>query len=110
MADIKLKQGEAKTVTLTVTDGFGRKVDLTGATLFLGVKRNKKDASYLFFKDHEDFDTVAAGWGQAGVLLSSEDTSQPSGRLTGELKVTFPNLEVVKSDDFWITIEEAVTS
>ena len=38
MANFVIKQGEAKTLTLTVTDQNGEAVDLTGATLALEVK------------------------------------------------------------------------
>jgi hypothetical protein len=110
MANIKIKQGEAKTLTLTVTDEYSRKVDLTGAALFLGIKRNKADTSYLISKEHDDFELAGVAQGQVTVLLSADDTDQSIGRLTGELKVTFLSLEIVKSDDFYLIIEEAVTS
>ena len=36
---ISLKQGEAKTVTITMKNSAGQAVDLTGCTLFFGMKK-----------------------------------------------------------------------
>jgi hypothetical protein len=110
MADIKLKQGEAKPLNLTVTDEHGRAVDLTGATLFLGVKRHKEDEDYLISKANNVFNVESAALGKVSVPLSAEDTYHAPGRLVGELKVTFHNLEILKSNEINIVIEKSVIS
>lgn len=108
---ITVNQGEAKNLTLTVTDN-GAAVDLTTATLFLGVKRQKSDAAYIFSKDDEDFDKGQASAGVVRVFLSGADTAQTPGPYVGELKVSWPGnpARVDKSSNLVLIIEEAVTA
>lgn len=112
MLSCTIKQGEAKKLTLTVTDETGAAVDLTGCTLFLAVKRQKGDVDYAFTKDHGDFDLSQGVQGIASVFLADSDTQQSPGPYIGELKVTFPGappLTIEKSMDLALTIERAVT-
>ena len=109
---ITLKQGEAKLLTLTVTDGSGAAVNLNGCTLFLAVKRPKGE-DYVFSKNHGDFNLSQAEQGVVSVFLGDTDTSQTPGPYVGELKVTFPGAApatVEKSGDLTLTIERAVTA
>jgi len=87
---IQLKQGEAKTITLTVTRAYGQVVDLTGATLFLGVKRHKKDTAYIFSKVDADFDKTQQVLGIVTVNLSATDTTQAEADYHGELECSWP--------------------
>jgi hypothetical protein len=107
---VTIKQGEAKTLKLTVTED-GAVVNLTGATLFLGVKKTKADAAYAFSKDDADFGKGQADTGLIKVFLSGTDTAQPPGPYVGELKVTYPGspATIEKSTDLMLIIEEAVT-
>ena len=108
---ISLKQGESKEVNFSVrVKATLVPVDLSGSILFLGVKRSKSDASYLFSKSHSDFTVTDAPNGIVSVLFSESDTNQTPGLLIGELKVVFVSTNVEKSDDLWINIEQAVTS
>jgi hypothetical protein len=109
---ITLKQGEAKLLTLTVADESGAAVNLTGCTLFLGVKRPKGE-DYVFSKNHSDFDLSQVAQGIVSVFLGNTDTTQTPGPYVGELKVIFPGaapVTVEKSVDLALTIERAVTS
>lgn len=107
---ISLKQGESKEVNFTIkVKSTLAPVDLTGATVFLGVKHSKSDSSYLFSKSHSDFTITTPSSGVISVLFSEEDTNQTPGLLVGELKVVFISTNVEKSDDLWINIEQAVT-
>lgn len=109
---ITLKQGEAKLLTLTVTDESGAAVNLSGCTLFLGVKRPKGE-DYAFSKDHGAFNLNQAGQGIVSVFLGNTDTTQTPGPYVGELKVIFPGaapVTVEKSGDLALTIERAVTA
>jgi hypothetical protein len=109
---ITLKQGEAKLLALTVTDGSGAAVNLDGCTLFLGVKKPKGE-DYAFSKDHSDFNLSQAGQGIVSVFLGDTDTQQTPGPYVGELKVIFPGAApntVEKSGDLALTIERAVTA
>jgi hypothetical protein len=113
MAKVTLKQGEAKRFTLTVTDGNGAAVDLTGCSLFLAAKRHKQDAEYAFSKEHSSFDVNQAGQGIVSVFVTGADTNQVPGLYVGELKVTFPGAPpatVEKSGDLIFSIEESVTA
>jgi hypothetical protein len=109
---ITLKQGEAKLLTLTVTDASGAAVNLSECTLFLGVKR-PKGGDYAFSKDHSDFNLSQTGQGIVSVFLGDTDTNQTPGPYVGELKVIFPGATpntVEKSGDLALTIERAVTA
>ena len=105
---VTLKQGEAKPLTLTVTEE-GQAVDLTSATLFLGVKRYKSDAAYTFSKSDADFDKSQAAQGIVSVFLTASETNQEPGTYVGELKASFPGSVVDKSVDWLVLIEPAVT-
>ena len=58
-----VKQGEAKTITFTVKDALGTGVDLSGAALLLGVKKDKSEADYTFAKADQEFDKSQAASG-----------------------------------------------
>jgi hypothetical protein len=109
---ITLKQGEAKNLTLTVTDDRGEAVDLSGCTFFLGVKR-PRGGDFAFSKDHSAFNLGQAARGIISVFLGEADTDQDPGPYVAELKVTFPGTPaatVEKSNDLALTIERAVTA
>ena len=113
MLNCTIKQGEAKNLTLSVTDENGGAVDLTGCTLLLAVKRHKGDEDYAFAKEHAAFDLSQAAQGIVSVFLADTDTQQTPGPYMGELKVTFPGeppVTVEKSVDLALTIERAVTA
>jgi hypothetical protein len=112
MSEIVLKQGEAKTLTITVKDNEGAAVDLSTATLFLGVKKSRSDAAYTFSKDDVDFDKSQAANGLVSVNLTATDTDQEAAKYLGELKCSWtgPPAVIDKSADFYIQIKEAVTS
>ena len=63
MEKMVIKQGEAKTVTFTVKDALGSGVDLSGAALFLAVKKDKSEAEYTFSKADPEFDKSQAANG-----------------------------------------------
>ena len=109
---LKLKQGEAKTVIFTVTDSDGVAVDLSEATLLLGVKKAKSDTAYTFSKEDAAFVKSRADEGIVSVDLSAADTNQTEGTYIGELKCswTSPTATVEKSEDFYFQIKRAVTA
>ena len=84
-----VKQGEAKTLTLTVTDEYGAAVDVSEATLHLGVKLNKNQADYAIEKQNSDFDKSAGAQGIVTVFLDATDTNITPGAYVGELEVTW---------------------
>jgi hypothetical protein len=110
MEKMVIKQGEAKTVTFTVKDAVGTGVDLSGADLLLGVKKDKSEAEYTFSKDDLDFDKSQAANGIVSVNLSAEDTDQPEATYIGELKFAWAESVIKKSEDFFVQIKRAVTA
>ena len=111
MADIpEIKQGEAKALTITVVDGNAVVVNLSAATLFLGVKRKKSDAAYKFSKEDADFDKAQAAVGIVAVNLTETDTDQSPGNYVGEIMCTWtgPPEVIEKSADFYLHIVQAV--
>jgi hypothetical protein len=112
MAKLILKQGEAKTIRMTVKDSSGAPVDLSEATLFLGVKKAKTDDQYAFSKEDAAFDKSRAAEGIVSLSLAAADTNQAEATYIGELRCSWPGPpEVVdKSTDFFIQIRQAVTT
>ena len=109
---IKLKQGEAKILTLAVKGRYGAVVDLSGATLFLGVKRKKTVTAYIFSKVDADFDKTDAALGIVTVYFSATDTMQTEDDYFGELKCSWsgsPEM-IEKSADFIISIKKSITT
>lgn len=110
MEKLVIKQGEAKTVTFTVKDDLGNGVDLSGATLLLGVKKDKSDADYIFSKDDQEFDHSQAANGIVSVNLTATDTNQPEATYIGELRCAWDGPVIKKSEDFFLQINRAVTA
>jgi hypothetical protein len=111
MNKIILKQGEAKSFQITVKDADGVAVDLSTATLLLGVKKDKSDAGYTFAKEDAAFDKAQAAQGIVSVDLTDTDTDQAEGIYVGELNCSWtgPPEVIDKSADFFIQIKQAVT-
>lgn len=107
MADVTLKQREAKTIRFTVTDD-GAAVNLSTTTLRFLMKHAKSETSYLVSKVDGDFDKSQAAVGIVTVPLSSTDLNQEDGRYIGELVITFGVSNLDRSADIDIKIEEAV--
>jgi hypothetical protein len=105
-----IKQGEAKTITFTVKDAQGTGVNLTGATLLLGVKKDKSEADYTLAKADADFDKSQAANGVVAVNLSAADTTQPEATYIGELRCAWAGPVIKKSEDFYLQIKGAVTA
>ena len=110
MEKMVIKQGEAKTITFTVKDALGSGVDLSGAALLLGVKKDKSDTEYTFAKDDQDFDKSQAAEGVVSVNLSADDTDQPEATYIGELRLSWTGPVIKKSEDFFLQVKRAVTA
>ena len=110
MEKMVVKQGEAKTITFTVKDALGTGVDLSGAALLLGVKKDKAEADYTFAKADQEFDKSQAANGIVSVNLSATDTNQPEATYIGELQCAWAGQVIKKSEDFFLQIKRAVTA
>ncbi len=109
MAAISFKQGEARALNFTVSEG-GEPKDLSGASLAFIVKRRKSEAEVVISKADADFDKSKETAGVVSVFLTPEETGQGPGTYVGELTITFPGTPAVieKSLDLTMAIEEAV--
>jgi len=109
MTQLNFKQGEAKTVTFTVNDG-GSTVDLSGCTVFFGVKSVKTNVAYIFSHDDGDFDKTNEDTGIVTLFITAANTNQTPGTYYGELRITFPGspAPIDKSQDINVVIEQAV--
>lgn len=106
---VAFKQKEAKILTLTVTEN-GNPVNLAGAELFLGVKKNKSDASYVFSKADADFNKAQAASGIVTVFLTNTDLDQEAGPYVAELRVSYLDGTIDKSTDLILIINKAITA
>jgi hypothetical protein len=105
-----VKQGEAKTLTLTVTDEYGAAVDVSEATLHLGIKLNKNQADYAIEKQDGDFNKTAGAQGIVTVFLDALDTDLAPGIYVGELEATWdasPDI-IEKTADFELKVIKSV--
>jgi hypothetical protein len=85
---ITLTQGEAKPLEFVISDEHGNEEDVSGATLSLGVKADKRKTAYAITKDNDDFTVSGSDDGVdciATVNLSSTDTYLTPGKYYGEL-------------------------
>jgi hypothetical protein len=111
MSNIIFKQGESKTINITVKDSLNVAVNLSGATLTLGVKASKNDTSYAITKDDTAFNKDLAASGIVSVPLTATDTNIAEGDYIGELKCSWASGATInKSTDFLLQIKKAITS
>ena len=106
---LTIKQGEAKTITFTVKDAAGVAVNLSAATLTLGVKKAKADTTYALTKADAAFGKSLTASGIVTVVLAEADTDLDEGTYIGELKCSWTGGATInKSADFYIQIKAAV--
>lgn len=108
MAELTMKQGEGKTLVFTVTDENDVAVDISTASCTFTLKRAKTSSNIIVQKGHADINLGSAASGIAKVTLTEDDTDVTAGLYYGELKVWFTASSVEKSDDLFLTIEQAV--
>lgn len=105
---ISIKQGEAKTISFTLTDSDGDAIDVSGATMSFGVKEQKSDDDYIIEKSSDDFDTSKASNGIVFLSLSSTDTDVEPESYVAELRAEIDSTSIYKSDDIDFIVEESV--
>jgi len=93
-----------------VKEALGAGVDLSGADLLLGVKKDKSEADYTFAKADEEFDKSHEANGIVSVNLSATDTNEPEATHIGELKCAWAGPVIKKSEDFFLQVKRAVTA
>ena len=108
-ADFTMKIGEGKWLTFTITRN-GEILDLSSATLKLGVKESYDDTSYLIEKDTADFDVSQAALGIVAANITATDSAALSaGNYLLELRtIITADTDVDKSDTYILRIERSV--
>ena len=103
----RLIKGEQKILKFTLTDKDTKlPVVLTGCTLEF--KAIMQDSSIkLIVKADTDFDKTQAALGIVKITLLSTDLDTV-GKYDCQLKITFPNLEIDKSEQFNIYVDESL--
>ena len=100
-----IKQGEAKTVTITYDSGA---LDVSSGT-FTFTLRTTKDTSDLFTVADASFDKTNGASGIVTFPISATDSNQTEGFYTGEIKMVLTASNIDKSEDIAVTIEKATT-
>ncbi|MEM4720591.1 MAG: hypothetical protein QXT73_00840 [Candidatus Methanomethylicaceae archaeon] len=95
-------------MVFTITAG-GILQDLRECELFWGVKKSKEDVNYVILKGDTEFNKAAADKGKVSIFLSETDLDLPAGLYVGELRATFNDGTISKSQDVIIEIDAAVT-
>jgi phosphopantothenoylcysteine synthetase/decarboxylase len=110
MANLNWKQGESKPVTLTARINNAR-IDLTGATLTLVIKKDRSSSTVISTISDSDFDKTNQTNGEVIFHWDSSDLDLSTGQYWAELKVVFPGTPdtISKSDYATIHVDTAVT-
>jgi hypothetical protein len=103
MADLDLKVGEEKTITITYADSL----DVSGATLSFAAKRDLDDDNAIFTKVDGDFDKTNAGTGIVTFPMDDTDVTEPM-TLVGECTATFSGTSKDKTEHITIWVKKAV--
>ena len=103
MADLDLKVGEEKTVTITYADSL----DVSGATLSFAAKRDLDDDDAVFTKDNADFNVDNAGIGIVTFEMDDTDVTEAM-TLVGECTATFSDSSKDKTEHITIWVKKAV--
>ena len=111
MADLELKQGEAKTIQFTVTDSSGDAVDVSAATSAFFVKKRKSDTAALISKysTATDFTVTSATAGIISCVLNATNTDQTPGKYVSELTLAWSATNIDKSTNLSVSITQKVS-
>jgi len=107
MTSLIMKQGEAKTITFTVTDSDAAAVDCSSTTCSFQVVLTK-GATPVITKADGDFDKTDAATGILTIDISDTESDITSQFYIGELGITFTASNIDKSEDIKFIIDEAV--
>ena len=104
---VYLKQGEAKSLRFNI-EKADKCISVIDASISFMVKELKSDQAHLISKHTEDFDLSEAANGVIVLPLSKTDTDLEPASYVSELKVTFDENSIVKSEDIEFIVEESV--
>lgn len=106
MASITMKQGEAKTITFTVTDSTGTAVDCSSTTLSFKVV-DTHSGTEIFSKADADFDKTDATTGIITINVTATNSDVTARYYISELKIIFSGTNIDKSIDIDFIIDPA---
>ncbi|MBI9086816.1 MAG: BppU family phage baseplate upper protein [Desulfobacterales bacterium] len=107
VSQIKIKQGEARTLAFTITRNSAS-LSLEGTTLEFVVKENKNDTDYIIQKVNADFGIIQADEGIVTLSLTAEDTQITPDVYVAELRIALVDDSIVKTEDIDFIIERSV--
>jgi hypothetical protein len=105
---VEVKEGEAKTLKVTVTQDDSA-LDVSTATFSFAVKKRYTDATPVISKTNSDFVTTDAASGIIKIPLSSTDLAIQPFSYLADIKITFTASSIVKSQTFILEVKRAVT-
>lgn len=109
MAEIKVKQAEAKNLRLYLTSKTDKTpIDLSTATLTFTVAKRGATPETLFTVTDSEIDKSGAVSGVIFVPLSSTNLNQTPGKYVAELKIYFSADNIDKSDNIDFIVERAI--
>ena len=103
MADLDMKVGEEKLITITYADSL----DVSGATLSFAAKRDLDDSAAVFTKADGDFDKSNASSGIVTFWTDDTDVTEPM-TLVGECTAAFSGTSKDKTEHITIWVKKAV--
>jgi len=92
---LEVYRGETKTLNLTVKDGAGNLVDLTGSTLYFTVKKREAERDCVIQKISSDTAQIEiaspATRGTAEIFLYPSDTNIDPGKYRFDIWIVLPS-------------------
>jgi hypothetical protein len=107
MLEVTVYRGEVKPITIVVVNEVGRLVDLSGATLFLALKRHGDDSTSTILKHHAEFSMGAAVSGSISFTLSRADSAKLPGKMVGQIRAIISG-KTIFSNPFILNLESSV--
>jgi len=107
MTSLIMKQGEAKTITFTVTDSDAAAVDCSSTTCSFIVAK-KKGGTAIISKADGDFDKTSAATGVLTITISGTESNIDDSDYLSELKITFTSSNIDKSEDIVFNIKKSI--
>jgi len=107
MTSLIMKQGEAKTITFTVTDSASAAVDCSSTTCTFTVVSDYGGTQFITKADGV-FDKTNAATGILTIDISATDSNIPNKYYIGELKILFTSSNIDKSVDIDFIITKTV--
>jgi type IV secretory pathway component VirB8 len=108
MADIDLKQGEAKTIEVTVRDEDGAVINLTGATFTFAFKERNTPGAVTQTIPNADISNPNPTTGVITFVMTTTHTATV-GDYVAELRIQFSATNIDKSIDLSMRINVALT-